>query len=723
MSEKIKIKKQKNKKKTLKKKINLIQAPKWGRGAPQHIKTMTGSTGSSESLKVSYEAALGYLKKFHAQYSLLKTNPTQEKHNFIVLCNAILNCGISITDVPPATTMTLIRGLGKHAAVNGQKLYEAAEAIQNKLEENESYRTQTAEMKQKISELEAEIEKLHQDHQRSRVQLQRETTQKQKELVDSHNTTLSAKEAEIQQNLKDLNNYKINAEIKIQELEQQIQALSDANVEEAMEIAPGAKSKKRTLDEGNETPSGEQASTKARKILSAKKTKNGDKTPVEDGSKPGSSGVDKQQKEVTTPNAEVVDLTRESNNRPAEHTFPQAIIDQVNERKSWKNATQRNRFLTWGESRINTDRNWAEKEVLKAFRARLCKKHKGDLDKCDCSFKAVEFRELKHEDMCYMLLEFDGKAGERVAISDMLIEHGINAVDTFPHKWEDNIVKPSKQKAPRKTDKYFLTRLQAIENTPEELLELMQNACKQIVTATRVLKGNTPTDTVILEVKKTKTANKAMQTALKAGGLAINGLLRPISKERPKPLMCSKCHKLGHGANACKEDKPTCPKCGGDHRASEHPAEEPKKCVNCGGPHSSTQWACPKMRQAQKEQAKKPKPQKNTNNSPVGPKPKKDTPPTKPTKSTKTTKTNLKCHRCNEVGHIAANCSKADTRQCYNCRKTGHIASACRAPRRNQGFSSGAKKAPNLAQMFEVQLADLMKNAITQMVSQMGRMQ
>ena len=677
-----------------------------GAAASQYIR-MT----NEKEFEKAYKKEMEFLKKFHESYSAL-AKPTWEVYHYVALCNAILHCGSGKAVNTPEAAKTFFTKLGEAAKINAMKLYESATAIQKKLTENETYRSQSQENKNKISELEAEIDRMKQDHQRSREKLQKEHKTKEKELLESHNTTLAAKEAEIEVMLKNHNDALVHQEIKIDELKKQCQALANANKEENMEVGPVANTKKRALENGEESPGGNKTPQKARKLVKANRNKAGET--------PGTSGITNTGGKGATnpqPEKEVVDLTGEATNKTnkkaAEHVFPQPIVDQVNERKSWKSATHKNRFLTWGENRMSTNRNWAEQEVLKAFRARLCKKHKGDLDRCDCPFKAVEFREMKHEGTCYMLLEFEGGAGHRAAISDMLIENEILAVDTHPTKWDDNIVKPSKQKSPRKTDKYFLTRLQPTENSPDELLDMLQKACKHIISATRVLKENSPTDTVILEVKKTKTANKAIQTALKAGGISINGLLRPFSKERPKPLMCSKCHKLGHGANACKEDKPTCPKCGGDHRASEHPAEEPKKCVNCGGPHSSTQWACPKMRQAQKEQAKKPQPQKNKNNATAGQK-------TNKPRAT-ITETNLKCHRCNEVGHIAARCSKADTRQCYNCRKTGHIASACRAPRRNQGFSNGGKKAPNLGQILEVQLADLLKNTISKMVLQLGQ--
>ena len=64
---------------------------------------------------------------------------------------------------------------------------------------------------------------------------------------------------------------------------------------------------------------------------------------------------------------------------------------------------------------------------------------------------------MKHDGTCYMFLKFEGGVGHKAAISNMLIENEIMALDNDPTKFEDNIVKPSKQKSSRKTDKYFLT--------------------------------------------------------------------------------------------------------------------------------------------------------------------------------------------------------------------------------------------------------------------------
>lgn len=65
-----------------------------------------------------------------------------------------------------------------------------------------------------------------------------------------------------------------------------------------------------------------------------------------------------------------------------------------------------------------------------------------------------------------------------------------------------------------------------------------------------------------------------------------------VSSYRPRPLVCHKCHTLGHKADVCPQDAVRCGGCGHEHDPAVGCKLQPK-CINCGGAHVATSNDCP----------------------------------------------------------------------------------------------------------------------------------
>ncbi|KAG0421009.1 hypothetical protein HPB47_003087 [Ixodes persulcatus] len=63
-------------------------------------------------------------------------------------------------------------------------------------------------------------------------------------------------------------------------------------------------------------------------------------------------------------------------------------------------------------------------------------------------------------------------------------------------------------------------------------------------------------------------------------------------KYRPRPLVCFRCHAIGHKMDVCPRDTARCGTCGSEHDGMEGCAQTPK-CRNCGGAHVATSKDCP----------------------------------------------------------------------------------------------------------------------------------
>lgn len=66
-----------------------------------------------------------------------------------------------------------------------------------------------------------------------------------------------------------------------------------------------------------------------------------------------------------------------------------------------------------------------------------------------------------------------------------------------------------------------------------------------------------------------------------------------VREYRPRPLVCFRCHGIGHKMDVCPRGSARCGTCGSEHDGMEGCAQAPK-CVNCGGAHLATSNECPK---------------------------------------------------------------------------------------------------------------------------------
>ncbi|KAG0419244.1 hypothetical protein HPB47_004258 [Ixodes persulcatus] len=78
----------------------------------------------------------------------------------------------------------------------------------------------------------------------------------------------------------------------------------------------------------------------------------------------------------------------------------------------------------------------------------------------------------------------------------------------------------------------------------------------------------------------------------------------PVREYRPRPLVCFKCHAIGHKKDVCPREKERCGTCGSEHDGMEKCSQIPK-CANCGGAHVATSNECPKRAIPLRRPAKK----------------------------------------------------------------------------------------------------------------------
>lgn len=66
-----------------------------------------------------------------------------------------------------------------------------------------------------------------------------------------------------------------------------------------------------------------------------------------------------------------------------------------------------------------------------------------------------------------------------------------------------------------------------------------------------------------------------------------------VREYRPRPLVCFRCHTIGHKMDVCPRSAARCGTCGSEHDAMETCSRSPQ-CVNCSGAHLATSNDCPK---------------------------------------------------------------------------------------------------------------------------------
>ena len=136
-------------------------------------------------------------------------------------------------------------------------------------------------------------------------------------------------------------------------------------------------------------------------------------------------------------------------------------------------------------------------------------------------------------------------------------------------------------------------RSRDLEGVSED--EMLDNLSSQGVSAVKrinIRRNNelVPTNTFILTFSK-----PLLPDSIKAGYLKI-----PIVPFIPNPLRCFKCHRYGHGENACR-GKVTCARCGQvDHESKT--CTNTISCANCKGSHFAYSRECPKWKQEKQVQ-------------------------------------------------------------------------------------------------------------------------
>ena len=136
-------------------------------------------------------------------------------------------------------------------------------------------------------------------------------------------------------------------------------------------------------------------------------------------------------------------------------------------------------------------------------------------------------------------------------------------------------------------------RSRDLEGVSED--EMLENLSSQGVSAVKrihIRRNNelVPTNTFILTFSK-----PLLPDSIKAGYLKI-----PVVPFIPNPLRCFKCHRYGHGENACR-GKVTCARYGQvDHESKT--CHNAISCANCKGSHFAYSRECPKWKQEKQVQ-------------------------------------------------------------------------------------------------------------------------
>ncbi|KAG0438592.1 hypothetical protein HPB47_016950 [Ixodes persulcatus] len=156
---------------------------------------------------------------------------------------------------------------------------------------------------------------------------------------------------------------------------------------------------------------------------------------------------------------------------------------------------------------------------------------------------------------------------------------------------DTNALQPYKALAGNQCRGVVYLRGQNNEVTPEQLQEDIECRTHKLVAARPLgTKGNT-----ILVTFEGRTRPQRVSY--------MHEVL-PVREYRPRPLVCFKCHAIGHKKDVCPREKERCGTCGSEHDGMEKCSQIPK-CANCGWAHVATSNECPKRAIPPRRPAKK----------------------------------------------------------------------------------------------------------------------
>lgn len=121
------------------------------------------------------------------------------------------------------------------------------------------------------------------------------------------------------------------------------------------------------------------------------------------------------------------------------------------------------------------------------------------------------------------------------------------------------------------------------DETPETLMQDMKCKTSRIVNARLIGKSKN----VVLVTFESKKLPKTV--------IFSNAILG-VKEYLPRPIVCFKCHGLGHKTDVCPRKVQRCGHCGQLHDEEMENCHREPRCHNCEGKHVATSNACPKRK-------------------------------------------------------------------------------------------------------------------------------